>query len=136
MSKKMNQDNEKELRAAFKVFDKDGNGSISAAELRHVMTNLGDKMTDAEVNEMVKKADVDKDGQVNYEGGSHDANGSGAVIAEGGLRGHCRTGRIITNLGEREASVEVMRWSRKPMLIKMDRLTMKVGYTTLMVLVL
>ncbi|MCB1177357.1 MAG: hypothetical protein KDK36_07245 [Leptospiraceae bacterium] len=26
---------------AFKVFDRDGNGLISAAELRHVMTNLG-----------------------------------------------------------------------------------------------
>ena len=32
-----------------KVFDKDGNGFISAAELRHVMTNLGEKLTDEEV---------------------------------------------------------------------------------------
>ena len=30
---------------AFKVFDRDGNGFISAAELRHVMTNLGEKLT-------------------------------------------------------------------------------------------
>jgi len=29
------------LIEAFKVFDRDGNGLISAAELRHVMTNLG-----------------------------------------------------------------------------------------------
>lgn len=28
-------DNEEELREAFKVFDKDGNGFISAAEVRH-----------------------------------------------------------------------------------------------------
>ena len=34
-------DSEEEIREAFKVFDKDGNGFISAAELRHVMTNLG-----------------------------------------------------------------------------------------------
>ena len=30
------------------MFDKDGNGFISAAELRHVMTNLGEKLTDEE----------------------------------------------------------------------------------------
>ena len=28
-----------------KVFDRDGNGFISSAELRHVMTNLGEKLT-------------------------------------------------------------------------------------------
>ncbi|XP_035693466.1 calmodulin-like protein 1 [Branchiostoma floridae] len=60
-------DEEGELREAFKVFDKDGNGFISAAELRHVMTNLGEKLTDEEVDEMIREADVDGDGQVNYE---------------------------------------------------------------------
>src|SRR5690242_11259047 len=52
---------------AFKVFDKDGNGFISAAELRHVMTNLGEKLTDEEVDEMIREADIDGDGQINYE---------------------------------------------------------------------
>ena len=41
---------EEEIREAFRVFDKDGNGFISAAELRHVMTNLGEKLTDEEVS--------------------------------------------------------------------------------------
>ena len=50
------------------VFDKDGNGQISAAELRHVMTNLGEKLTDEEVDEMIREADVDGDGQINYDG--------------------------------------------------------------------
>ena len=60
-------DSEEEIREAFKVFDKDGNGFISAAELRHVMTNLGEKLTDEEVDEMIREADIDGDGQINYE---------------------------------------------------------------------
>ena len=51
----------------LQVFDKDGNGYISAAELRHVMTNLGEKLTDEEVDEMIREADIDGDGQINYE---------------------------------------------------------------------
>lgn len=33
------------------------------------MTNLGEKLTDEEVDEMIREADIDGDGQVNYEGG-------------------------------------------------------------------
>ena len=46
---------------------KDGNGFISVAELRYVMANLGEKLTDDEVEEMIRDADIDGDGQVNYE---------------------------------------------------------------------
>lgn len=35
-----------------------------------MMTNLGEKLTDEEVDEMIREADIDGDGQVNYEGES------------------------------------------------------------------
>ena len=64
---KLKTDSKEEIHEAFWVFDKDGNGYISAAELCHVMTNLGEKLTDEEVDEMIREADIDGDGQVNYE---------------------------------------------------------------------
>ena len=51
-------------KEAFKVFDRDNNGFISAAELRHVMTSIGEKLTDDEVDEMIREADQDGDGRI------------------------------------------------------------------------
>ncbi|ELT91434.1 hypothetical protein CAPTEDRAFT_146942 [Capitella teleta] len=69
MERKMKEtDTEEEMREAFRVFDKDGDGFISAAELRHVMANLGEKLTEQEVDEMIKEADINGDGKVDYTG--------------------------------------------------------------------
>ncbi|KAL0598139.1 Calmodulin-2 [Plecturocebus cupreus] len=65
--KTKDRDNEEEIRKAFHVFYKDGNGSISATELRHRMTNPGEKLTDDEVGEMIREAGFNDDGQVNHE---------------------------------------------------------------------
>ena len=54
-----------------RVFDKNNDGLISSVELRHVMTNLGEKLSDEEVDDMIKEADLDGDGMVNYEGNKH-----------------------------------------------------------------
>ena len=70
MEQKMKEtDTEEEIREAFRVFDKDGNGFISNAELQHVLTNLGEKPTDEEFDKVIRvaEADIDGDGQVNYE---------------------------------------------------------------------
>ncbi|KAJ0006057.1 hypothetical protein Pint_36738 [Pistacia integerrima] len=58
MARKMKEcEAEEELKEAFKVFDKDQDGYISPNE----------KLTDEEVEQMVREADLDGDGQVNYE---------------------------------------------------------------------
>ena len=56
-----------EFVQGFQVFDKDNNGLISSGELRYVLTSLGEKLTDEEVDELLKCAEVDKNGYVNYE---------------------------------------------------------------------
>lgn len=58
---------EKEIVEAFRVFDKDGTGKITVAELRHIMGNLGEKLTEQEVEDMVQQADVAADGTIQYE---------------------------------------------------------------------
>jgi len=59
---------EEQMMEAFRLFDKDGNGHITADELRQAMQNLGEQMTEAEVEELIKEADENGDGMVNYEG--------------------------------------------------------------------
>lgn len=54
-----------------RVFDKNNDGLISSNELRHVMTSLGERLSEEEVDDMIKEADLDGDGQVNYEGEHH-----------------------------------------------------------------
>lgn len=92
MQRKMKDNTEDdEIRTAFKVFDRcayacmhacrgetctsfvsgtrkrrDGNGFISAAELRHVMCNIGERLSEEDVEEMIREADLDKDGQINF----------------------------------------------------------------------
>ena len=55
------------LKEAFKVFDKDGKGFISAADVKQVMASLGEILTDEEVQEMFCQEDTDDDGRINYD---------------------------------------------------------------------
>jgi calmodulin len=62
------QEEEIELQESFRVFDKNGDGFISTSELRQVIVNLGESPTDDELEAMIREADVDGDGQVDYSG--------------------------------------------------------------------
>jgi len=57
-----------EMRQAFRVFDIDGNGYIDENELRVTMFNLGEDLSDVEVKQMIKLADRNGDGRIDYEG--------------------------------------------------------------------
>ncbi|XP_054070759.1 uncharacterized protein LOC128915013 [Rissa tridactyla] len=56
---------EKEVWKAFKVFDCDGTGKISFENLKVVASEVGEEITDEELQEMIDEADVDGDGEVN-----------------------------------------------------------------------
>mmetsp|Transcript_8195 Transcript_8195/g.12972 ORF Transcript_8195/g.12972 Transcript_8195/m.12972 type:complete len:142 (-) Transcript_8195:82-507(-) len=51
---------------AFRAFDRDGEGKVSHTELRHILTNMGDKLTDEDVEDFLKEATKDKDGRIDY----------------------------------------------------------------------
>lgn len=54
---------------AFKTFDREGQGFVAAAESRHVLQSLGDRLTDDEVESIFKstQTEEDLDGNIKYE---------------------------------------------------------------------
>nr|XP_031839711.1 uncharacterized protein LOC116430136 isoform X2 [Nomia melanderi] len=57
----------KEFREAFKLFDKDGDGSITKEELGRVMRSLGQFARAEELHTMLEEIDIDGDGNVSFE---------------------------------------------------------------------
>lgn len=65
MMKTTNKETDESLiRLAFKVFDKDGNGFITASEFKYFMTTMGEKLSEDEVDEIIREVDKDGDEQV------------------------------------------------------------------------
>ncbi|XP_070242809.1 calcium-binding protein 7 [Bos mutus] len=58
---------EGEIREAFKVFDRDGNGFISKQELGTAMRSLGYMPNEVELEVIIQRLDMDGDGQVDFE---------------------------------------------------------------------
>lgn len=57
---------EEDIIDAFRVFDKDGNGTITTADLSHIMKMTGDELPQEEIDRMIAQADPDKDGKIDY----------------------------------------------------------------------
>merc|ERR1712080_692029 len=58
MVKKMQEnDTENEIREAYRVFDKEREGAIAASELRMIFAALPQRLSDQEIEEMLRAAD-------------------------------------------------------------------------------
>ncbi len=57
---------EEELVESFRVFDKDHNGYITLPELESAMLNLGEKFTLEECAQLMKDAETNGDGKLDY----------------------------------------------------------------------
>nr|CAD7429963.1 unnamed protein product [Timema monikensis] len=66
ISKGRTSDTADDFIEGLRHFDKDGNGFISSAELRHLLSTLGEKLTDEEVEQLLAGQE-DSQGNINYE---------------------------------------------------------------------
>lgn len=55
-----------ELREAFALFDKDGDGSITAQDLSAVFKSIGQSVSEAHVIALIEAADLDSNGVVDF----------------------------------------------------------------------
>ena len=68
MVKKMQEtDTENEIREAYRVFDKERTGGIAVSEMRLILSNLPEKLSDEEIEEMLQTADKDGNGYFSYD---------------------------------------------------------------------
>lgn len=66
ISKARSGDTADDFIEGLRHFDKDASGYISSAELRHLLTTLGEKLTDEEVEQLLANME-DQQGNINYE---------------------------------------------------------------------
>jgi len=60
-------DPREEILKAFKLFDSENRGKIGLKDLKRVARELGETMTEEELQEMIDEADRDGDGEISEE---------------------------------------------------------------------
>lgn len=58
---------QKELKEAFRLYDKDGNGFIPTTCLKEILRELDDQLTDADLDGMIEEIDSDGSGTVDFD---------------------------------------------------------------------
>ncbi|XP_065215702.1 troponin C-like [Planococcus citri] len=58
---------EEELREAFRLYDKEGNGYITTATLREILAALDDKLTSDDLDGIISEIDTDGSGTVDFD---------------------------------------------------------------------
>jgi calmodulin len=67
MAKHIRDSNPKEeITDAFRVFDREGNGKITIAEFTHILRDIGDPLSQREIDEMVEEAQAGPTGEIDY----------------------------------------------------------------------
>jgi len=72
----------------FQVFDKELTGFIGVGQFRYILTNLGEKMSDEEVDELLKAVETSS-GELNYMGESRNCTLPTSLCSEGLLMIGC-----------------------------------------------
>ena len=67
MDKVLERDPWEEHRKAFRLFDKDGSGKISLRDMRLLARQIGEKVTDETLLDMIDEFDLDGDGEIDME---------------------------------------------------------------------
>lgn len=61
---------------AFKTFDRNGDGTVQAGEIKHILLNLGDKLSAVDIDELLVIADPTGSGIIDY-------NNFSTILCEG-----------------------------------------------------
>nr|CAD7442351.1 unnamed protein product [Timema bartmani] len=101
---------EKELREAFRLYDKEGNGYIPTSCLREILRELDDQLTSDELDMMIEEIDSDGSGTVDFDGLVQGAL-SHFVTSDGSTLDHVIANAIIED--QHSCSTQQQWWRNK-----------------------